>query len=72
MIGLTGTCALEHFTSTIAEELLSNPNIQSMFMDETMYHLWMWHAVEENEHKTVALCMKPCMGKGLKPISCVH
>ena len=44
MIGLTGTCALEHFTSTIAEELLSNPDIQSMFMDETMYHLWMWHA----------------------------
>ena len=49
MIGLTGTCALEHFTSTIAEELLSNPDIQSMFMDETMYHLWMWHAVEEND-----------------------
>ncbi len=54
MIDLTGTCALEHFTSTIAEELLSNPNIQAMFEDETMYNLWMWHAVEENEHKAVA------------------
>ena len=46
MIDLTGTCALEHFTSTIAEELLSNPNIQAMFEDETMYNLWMWNAVE--------------------------
>lgn len=54
MIDLTGTCALEHFTSTIAAELLQNPEIQAMFQDDTMYHLWMWHAVEENEHKAVA------------------
>ena len=67
MIGLTGTCALEHFTSTIAEELLSNPDIQSMFMDETMYHLWMWHAVEENEHKAVAFDVYEAMyGQGFK------
>ena len=31
MIDLTGTCALEHFTSTIAAELLQNPEIQAMF-----------------------------------------
>ncbi|MEX7491194.1 metal-dependent hydrolase, partial [Acinetobacter baumannii] len=40
MIDLTGTCALEHFTSTIAAELLQNPEIQAMFQDDTMYHLW--------------------------------
>ncbi|ENW18284.1 metal-dependent hydrolase [Acinetobacter haemolyticus] len=67
MIGLTGTCALEHFTSTIAEELLSNPDIQAMFQDETMYHLWMWHAVEENEHKAVAFDVYEAMyGQGVK------
>jgi predicted metal-dependent hydrolase len=67
MIDLTGTCALEHFTSTIAEELLSNPNIQAMFEDETMYNLWMWHAVEENEHKAVAFDVFVGMyGSGVK------
>lgn len=67
MIGLTGTCALEHFTSTIAAELLQNPNIQAMFKDETMYRLWMWHAVEENEHKAVAFDVYETMyGKGVK------
>jgi predicted metal-dependent hydrolase len=72
MISLTGTCALEHFTSTIAEELLSNPDIQSMFMDETMYHLWMWHAVEKMSIKPWhSMFMKPCMVKELKRILCV-
>ena len=67
MIALTGTCALEHFTSTIAEELLSNPNIQAIFEDETMYKLWMWHAVEENEHKAVAFDVFEAMyGTGTK------
>lgn len=67
MIGLTGTCALEHFTSTIAAELLQNPNIQAMFKDETMYHLWMWHAVEENEHKAVAFDVYETMyGNGFR------
>ena len=67
MIGLTGTCALEHFTSTIAEELLTNPKVQEMFKDDTMYHLWMWHAVEENEHKAVAFDVYTAMyGRGPK------
>lgn len=67
MIGLTGTCALEHFTSTIAAELLTNPEIQAMFKDETMYKLWMWHAVEENEHKAVAFDVYETMyGNGIK------
>ena len=67
MIGLTGTCALEHFTSTIASELLQNEEIQAMFKDETMYKLWMWHAVEENEHKAVAFDVYETMyGNGFK------
>ena len=66
-IGLTGTCALEHFTATIASELLRNPDIQAMFNDETMYQLWMWHAIEENEHKAVVFDVYQTLyGKGLK------
>lgn len=66
-IGLTGTCALEHFTATIAAELLRNPNIQHMFEDETMYRLWMWHAVEENEHKAVVFDVYQTLyGNGLR------
>ena len=53
MIDLTGTCALEHFTAVIAAELLQNKDVQAMFNDSTMHQLWMWHAVEENEHKAV-------------------
>lgn len=66
-IGLTGTCALEHFTATIAAELLKNPDIQGMFEDETMYRLWMWHAVEENEHKAVVFDVYQTLyGNGLR------
>lgn len=66
-IGLTGTCALEHFTATIAAELLRNPDIQHMFEDETMYRLWMWHAVEENEHKAVVFDVYQTLyGNGLR------
>lgn len=50
---LAKTCALEHFTAMLAEQLLGN---DEMFagMDERMMPLWLWHAVEESEHKSVA------------------
>ena len=47
------TVALEHYTAIIAEMLLRDENVQQKFSPE-MRHLWMWHAVEENEHKVVA------------------
>ena len=53
MVDLTATTALEHFTATIASQLLRNEQMQAKMTDETMYRLWMWHAVEENEHKAV-------------------
>ena len=55
MIDLTGTCALEHFTAVIAAELLQNDDVQAIFNNKTMDQLWMWHAVEENEHKAVGI-----------------
>lgn len=70
MIGLTGTCALEHFTATIAAELLRNTEVQAMFKDNTMYRLWMWHAIEENEHKAVVFDVYTTLyGRGPKAYS---
>ena len=50
---LAKTCALEHFTAMLAELILENPEFLDG-MDERMLPLWLWHAVEESEHKAVA------------------
>ncbi|ASK35694.1 hypothetical protein CEK62_15545 [Alcanivorax sp. N3-2A] len=50
---LAKTCALEHFTAMLAELMLENPEFFDG-MDERMLPLWLWHAVEESEHKAVA------------------
>lgn len=50
---LAMTCALEHFTAIMAEAFLSNPEMYEN-LDPSMAKLWLWHAVEENEHKGVA------------------
>lgn len=67
MIDLTATTALEHFTATIASELLRNPHIQDLMTDKTMATMWAWHAIEENEHKAVAYdVFEGVFGRGLK------
>mgnify|MGYP000228617966 CR=1 FL=1 len=48
------TCALEHFTASLAAELLRRDDIQNLIEDEELLRLWIWHAVEEIEHKDVA------------------
>lgn len=50
---LAKTCALEHFTAMFAETILEHPEFLDA-MDERMRPLWLWHAVEESEHKAVA------------------
>ncbi len=50
---LAKTCALEHFTAMLAEMILENPEFIKG-MDERMVPLWLWHAIEESEHKAVA------------------
>ena len=70
MVDLTATTALEHFTATIASELLRNKHIQDLMTDETMSYMWFWHAVEENEHKAVAYDVyESVFGTGLKAYS---
>ena len=66
-VNLSATCALEHFTSTIAAELMRRSDLQAQINDPTMYKLWMWHAVEENEHKAVAFDVYQTLyGRGVK------
>ncbi|MFZ5757664.1 MAG: metal-dependent hydrolase [Pseudomonadota bacterium] len=50
---LATTVCLEHYTAIMAEMLLRDPDVQQKFSPE-MRQLWMWHALEENEHKNVA------------------
>ncbi len=46
------TVALEHFTAVLANQLLTNPQLTEG-MDPAVRPLWLWHAVEETEHKAV-------------------
>ena len=67
MVDLTATTALEHFTATLASQLLLNKHIQELMTDPTMSHMWYWHAVEENEHKAVAYDVyEEIFGRGVK------
>lgn len=47
------TCALEHMTAMMADMLLARDDVRED-MHETMRPLWVWHAIEETEHKSVA------------------
>ncbi|MCU4357473.1 metal-dependent hydrolase [Acinetobacter ursingii] len=67
MVDLTMTTALEHFTATLATQLLTNEHIRDWMTDETMKYMWLWHAVEENEHKAVAYDVyEGIFGRGVK------
>lgn len=50
---LAATCALEHFTATLAHDALANPTHLSGVAPEAQ-RMWRWHAIEEIEHKAVA------------------
>lgn len=50
---LAMTIALEHFTAIMAHQLLSNEAL-SEGMSPEIRQLFLWHAVEETEHKAVA------------------
>lgn len=53
IVKLTATMCIEHFTAIIAAELLKN-RYHLGGVDDDMLELWLWHAVEEVEHKGVA------------------
>jgi predicted metal-dependent hydrolase len=51
---LAVTAALEHYTATFAEVLLSDERAQALSSIPEVRHIFLWHAVEESEHKSVA------------------
>lgn len=50
---LAMTLALEHFTAIMAHQFLSEPALSEQMHPE-LRELFVWHAVEETEHKAVA------------------
>lgn len=50
---LACTTFMEHFTALMAEKLLQDEHFRSQG-DPRMLQLWLWHALEELEHKSVA------------------
>ena len=53
ILQLAATCALEHFTATLAHSVLSDPAHLEGAGEEAQ-KMWRWHAIEEIEHKAVA------------------
>jgi predicted metal-dependent hydrolase len=51
---LAATAALEHFTATLAELLLTSDDTRRLFGHDGVRNLFLWHALEESEHKAVA------------------
>lgn len=51
---LATTAALEHFTATLADVILSSEKAREMIGAPEMVDVFVWHALEESEHKAVA------------------
>lgn len=50
---LAVTCAFEHFTALLGGYVLRHPEILKTLDDDAL-KLWVWHAIEEIEHRSVA------------------
>jgi hypothetical protein len=59
---LAVTAALEHYTATLAEQLLRDDETKALFGDPKVLDLFLWHALEESEHKTVAFDVYRAVG----------
>lgn len=62
MVNLGFTAALEHYTATLAETLLGNPEARAQIGHPAARYLLLWHALEESEHKAVAFDVFRAMG----------
>jgi hypothetical protein len=59
---LAATAALEHFTATLAELILTDEEARAMFGAPAVRDLFVWHALEESEHKAVAFDVYRAVG----------
>jgi predicted metal-dependent hydrolase len=56
------TAALEHFTATLAELVMTDEETRDAFGHEAVRYLFLWHALEESEHKAVAFDVYRAVG----------
>jgi predicted metal-dependent hydrolase len=61
-VSLAITAALEHYTATLAERLLSDERAREMLGDGEVRNVLLWHALEESEHKAVAFDVYRAVG----------
>jgi predicted metal-dependent hydrolase len=59
---LAATAALEHFTATLAELVLTSEDTRDLFGHPEVRNLFVWHALEESEHKAVAFDVYKAVG----------
>lgn len=59
---LAGTAALEHFTATLAEHVLTCEETRQQMGHPVVRELFEWHALEESEHKAVAFDVYRAVG----------
>jgi predicted metal-dependent hydrolase len=59
---LAATAALEHFTATLAQLVLSDEEQRRLFGHPAVRDLFVWHALEESEHKAVAFDVYKAVG----------
>ena len=63
---LATSCAMEHFTAMFADSILREQDHVIASNDPAFASLWLWHAVEETEHKAVCFDVyEHIYGKGL-------
>lgn len=59
---LAFTAALEHFTATLAELILQDSEVRDLMGEQAVRDLFVWHALEESEHKAVAFDVYKAVG----------
>jgi predicted metal-dependent hydrolase len=58
---VASTAAYEHFTAILAEYMLGRPELFGS-TEPRLQTMWMWHAAEESEHKSVAFDLYHALG----------
>lgn len=63
-VNLAFTAALEHYTATLAELVLTDEKARDAVGQSTARDILTWHALEESEHKAVAFDVYKTVGGG--------
>jgi len=62
LVNLASTAALEHFTATLAETVLTSADARAAIGAQEILDVLLWHSLEESEHKAVAFDVYRAVG----------